>query len=73
MEKLFLSRKQAAAYLAQKGLSRSEKTLAKYASIGGGPKFRKFGTKQVVYAVEDLNAWIDEQLSEAYRASGIKK
>ena len=72
METQFLSRKQAAAYLARKGLSRSEKTLAKYATTGGGPKFRKFGTRQVVYSIADLDYWIEEQLSDAYCASGIK-
>jgi predicted DNA-binding transcriptional regulator AlpA len=35
-------------------------TLADWRLRGRGPKFRRLG-RVVAYAVEDLNAWIDEQ------------
>lgn len=66
MEKEYLNRKEASEYLSKKVLSRSFKTLGKYATIGGGPKFRKFGKRQVVYAVADLDTWIAEQLSRPF-------
>ena len=34
----------------------SPRTLEKHRTIGGGPRFRKFG-KKIFYAVEDLEAW----------------
>lgn len=61
--KTYLTRKEASSYLMEKGLNRTPATLAKYATIGGGPKFRKFGKMQVVYDVADLDAWVAEQLS----------
>lgn len=54
--KTYLTRKEASSYLMEKGLNRTPATLAKYATIGGGPKFRKFGKTQVVYDVADLDA-----------------
>ena len=41
----------------------SPKTLEKMRVIGGGPKFRKFGTR-VRYAVADLRAWADRHAFE---------
>jgi hypothetical protein len=37
-------------------LNLSPRTLEKYRVIGGGPKFRKFGTR-VRYTLNDLNEW----------------
>jgi hypothetical protein len=37
-------------------LNLSPRTLEKYRVIGGGPKFRKFGTR-VRYTLSDLNEW----------------
>ena len=62
-EKQYLTRGQASEYCLRKGLPVSPKTLAKYACVGGGPKFRKFGKTQVVYDIADLDAWVAEQLS----------
>ena len=61
--KKYLSRKEASAYLTEIGFHTTYKTLGKLATIGGGPKFRKFGKTQVVYDVADLDAWVAEQLS----------
>jgi hypothetical protein len=45
------------------GIRRTPGTLAKLAVIGGGPKFRKIGTRQVLYDVADLDAWAESILS----------
>jgi len=42
----------------------SPKTLNKRRSIGGGPKFHKFG-RVVRYAAADLEAWADARSFEA--------
>jgi hypothetical protein len=46
-----LTQSQAAAHL-----NLSPRTLEKYRVIGGGPKFRKLGTR-VRYTLGDLNEW----------------
>ena len=48
-----------------------QKTLAKYACVGGGPKFRKFGTMRVIYKIEDLDEWIERRLSKTFSSTGI--
>ena len=40
-------------------------TLRKKRCTGGGPKFRRLGSKPV-YTRSDLEAWIEERLSEAF-------
>ncbi len=54
----YLSRKQAAEYL---GVI-SAPTLAKYAVIGGGPRFYKLSSR-VGYTIPDLDAWAQAQTS----------
>ena len=70
-EKQYLTRGQASEYGLKKGLPVSPKTLAKYACVGGGPKFRKFGTMRVIYKVEDLDEWIERRLSKIFSSTGI--
>lgn len=60
---IYLSRKEASKFLASVGLSIAPSTLAKYATIGGGPKFRRFG-RQVKYLPSDLIAWAETRLSD---------
>jgi len=38
----------------------SPRTLEKQRVIGGGPRFRKFGSR-VLYALTDLQAWADQR------------
>lgn len=71
IKKEYLTRGQAAEYCIKQGLPVSPKTLAKYACIGGGPKFRKFGTTRVIYKIEDLDEWIERRLSDTFAATGI--
>ena len=54
----YLTNEEAAAFLRL-----SPRTLEKHRSIGGGPRFRKFGGR-VVYAVDDLEAWADARSFE---------
>ena len=71
IRKEYLTRGQAAEYCIKQGLPVSPKTLAKYACVGGGPKFRKFGTMRVIYKVEDLDEWIERRLSKIFSSTGI--
>ena len=49
------ARRKAARYLSEtRGLAVAPQTLAKYAVIGGGPSYRKFG-RYPVYAIADLD------------------
>jgi hypothetical protein len=53
------SRADASEYLSEKhGVKRTPGTLAKLAVVGGGPKFRKIGTRQVCYDRADLDDWV---------------
>ena len=63
MDKEYLTRRQAAEYVKRKGLPCAASTLAKLATIGGGPSFQKFG-RNVVYTCANLDAWIQARLSD---------
>lgn len=63
MDKEYLNRRDAAAYVRNQGFPCAPSTLAKLATIGGGPKFRKF-SRNVVYSPIDLDDWILSRLSE---------
>ena len=71
IRKEYLTRGQAAEYCIKQGLPVSPKTLAKYACVGGGPKFRKFGRMRVVYKITDLDEWIEQRLSDTFAATNI--
>jgi hypothetical protein len=59
----YLTRKETSAYLKDEtGIQRTAKTLAKLATIGGGPPFRKDGNR-VLYDPEDLDDWAESILS----------
>ena len=56
--------RQASNYLQNEyGIKRTELTLRKYRTVGGGPKFRKAG-RSVLYDVEALDEWAMDLLSE---------
>lgn len=58
-----LRRSEASVYLGREwGITRSPKTLAKLAVIGGGPVFEKDG-RTPLYLPEGLDAWARAQLS----------
>jgi hypothetical protein len=62
MDKYF-DRKKAAEYVRDQGLPCAPATLAKMATVGGGPVFRKF-SRSVVYTQDDLDEWILKRLSD---------
>lgn len=67
----YYRREGAAYYLKTKyGFPCSVAWLAKLASTGGGPVFRKAG-RTPLYSKADLDDWAQSRLSEPYRASGI--
>ena len=51
-----LDRRQAAAFLTERGYRTAPATLAKLACIGGGPIFESFG-RRPLYRETDLLAW----------------
>jgi hypothetical protein len=56
----YLTRREVPSYLREKHGEPAvvtEKTLAKYAVLGGGPAFTKFGRK-VGYTPDNLDAWV---------------
>ncbi len=58
-----LSREEASRHLRDTfGIKCKVATLAKLATVGGGPKFRKAG-RYPIYSVEDLDAWAEARLS----------
>ena len=65
---VYLSRKEASKFLASLGLFIAPSTLAKYATVGGGPEFRRFG-RQVKYLPSDLIAWAETRLSGPVRST----
>lgn len=59
----FLRRKAAGEYLKEKFGFGSEKTLAKLASVGGGPEFRK-GFGAALYEPAKLDEWALTKIGE---------
>lgn len=67
-----LNRKEASAYLKEKyGITRAPSTLAKLASTGGGPSFRKAG-KNPLYPTLELDLWAQKTLSPLMASTSIK-
>jgi Helix-turn-helix domain len=58
----YLTRPEAAEYLKARGLIVSKSTLQKWATIGGGPIYRRFGIR-TVYRPADLDSWANSKLS----------
>lgn len=58
----YLNRREAAEYVRAKGLPCAPSSLAKYATTGEGPRFKKF-SRNVVYDPADLEMWIADRLS----------
>jgi hypothetical protein len=68
MHRPYLSRPEAAEYICARGLIVSKNTLQKYATVGGGPVYRRFGNR-AVYTTSDLDAWIEQKLSDPIRST----
>jgi hypothetical protein len=64
-----LRRKAASEYLATNwGVCRAPGTLAKLATIGGGPAFRRLG-RVPLYSTDDLDRWVASKLSPPMRST----
>lgn len=63
MQERYLSRAEAAEYLTKRGLPVSKNTLQKWATVGGGPAYRRFGMR-AVYKPEDLDTWAENKLTD---------
>jgi hypothetical protein len=63
-----LTRRQAAAALSEAGFPTAPATLARKASAGGGPPYRRYGPR-VLYAWDDLEAWARSRLSAPLRST----
>jgi len=69
-EPLYLSRADAAAYVAKKfGFPCSEQTLAKLAVRRQGPQFKRANGRFAVYPVPGLDAWAVTRISNAPAAT----
>jgi hypothetical protein len=64
----FLRRSEAAAYLQSRYGAYSTDTLAKLASVGGGPPFRRLG-KFPLYLKVDLDEWAMSRLGDPVRST----
>jgi hypothetical protein len=63
-----LTRREAAQWLTERGFRTAEASLAKAATVGGGPTYRKFGRKPLYY-VKDLEAYVAGRLSRPRRST----
>jgi hypothetical protein len=63
-----LSRKEAAEFLTSLGYKTAQATLAKLASVGGGPVFESFGRKPL-YKTADLLNWAQARSSGPRRST----
>ncbi len=65
MDTKYFTRKETAEYLSKTlGLPTSPKTLAKLATIGGGPEYQRFGNRRVVYTLTSITKWAQAKLSK---------
>ena len=68
MDKAYLSRREAAEFCTAQGLSVATATLAKYATLGGGPEYQTFG-RFPRYTEAKLREWIESKLSGFKRST----
>ena len=69
----FLRRKQAGLYLREKWGVGSAATLAKLATLGGGPEMVYIGSRIPVYTEESLDAWARSRLSAPVRSTSERQ
>lgn len=72
MQNSFLRRKQAGAYLKSKFGFGSSATLAKLATVGGGPEYQLAG-RLPLYTTEALDIWASSKISAPIRNSSEAK
>ena len=57
-----LDRREAAKFLSERGFKIATTTLAKYACLGGGPVYEKFG-RRPLYTEASLMEWVASKMS----------
>jgi hypothetical protein len=67
--KKYLTRKEVCSYLTEQGINVSISQLTKYVTNGGGPTYFKFGKKKVLYRPEDIDSWVQNNLSAPLNSS----
>lgn len=67
-----LTRREAADFLTTRGYRVAPTTLAKYATVGGGPLFQCFGRKPL-YRPADLVAWVEARTTGPLRTTSDKR
>jgi hypothetical protein len=68
MNKCYLTRREAASHLSERGLPISRNTLQKFATTGGGPAYGIFGNR-ALYTIEALDSWAQARLSPPRRST----
>lgn len=68
MERKYLTRPEAAAFLNDHGFPVSKTTLGKYATVGGGPDYQIFGYR-ALYTPDELLRWAKGKLKEPRRST----
>ncbi len=58
----YISRAEAAAFLAEQGFPVTKNTLQKYATVGGGPPYSKFGNR-CLYEHSKLLKWAESKVT----------
>lgn len=64
----YLSRSEAAEFLTERGIPIAKTTLQKYATVGGGPEYQKFGNR-TLYTQQSLLEWAQKKLSKPIKSS----
>jgi hypothetical protein len=72
MDDVLLRRREAGEYLLNHYRFSSPKSLAKYATVGGGPPFHKVGN-YAIYKRSDLDAWAAERLAQPVNSTSEYK
>lgn len=68
---IYLDRAQASEYITRLGLPIAKTTLQKFATIGGGPVYRRFG-RRAVYLAADLDYWIAQKLTAPRQSTSAR-
>lgn len=63
-----LRRQEACGYLAERGYPIKQSTLAKYAVVGGGPVYFKFG-RYPLYKPAELLSWAERRAGQQRRST----
>ena len=61
-KEIYLNRAETADYINSLGLPISKLTLQKYATVGGGPKYQRFGHR-AVYLASEINTWVRNKIT----------